>query len=358
MISNNTKAILLLKMKSLQDGSVDNLKPNEIRKIIDLLHQNKLYPEDLLLEDNIKVLNLIESKLSISASRISQLISQSIALSLNITKWSKLGIWVISIFDNAYYPLALKMKYRHKCPLILFGSGNKDILQKGGIGIVGSRAINYEEVDYTKLVAKKFANNNVVVITGGAKGADETAMKNALNHGGEVICILPAELNLKDLDSSNRRYIEEKKLVLICTENPEAKWTPGRAMARNKYIYLLSNGVLVVASGLKGGTWSGANECLEKGWTKVFAKPSNNPESGVLKLFESGALNHSELDIEELNLKLNYELLLIDEIAKLEQKSIKATKAMLTKKNIKYLDYQPKSTSRKKLDESKQKNLF
>ena len=86
MISNNTKAILLLRMKWLQDGGLDNLKPNEIRKIIDLLNQNKLCLEDLLLEDNIKVLNLIESKLSISANRISQLLSQSVALSLNITK--------------------------------------------------------------------------------------------------------------------------------------------------------------------------------------------------------------------------------------------------------------------------------
>ena len=358
MISNNTKAILLLRMKWLQDADLDNLKPSEIRKIIDLLNQNKLCLEDLLLEDNIKVLNLIESNLSISVNRISQLLSQSVALSLNITKWAKLGIWVISLFDNAYYPLALKMKYRDKCPLILFGSGNQNILQKGGIGIVGSRNLSNEEVNYTKLVSKKFANNNVVVITGGAKGADETAMKSALDNGGEVICILPAELNLKVLDSSYRKYIEEQKLVLICTEDPEAKWTPGRAMARNKYIYLLSNGVLIAASGLKGGTWSGANECLKNDWSKVFAKPSSHPESGVSKLFESGALDHSKVKIEELKLKLDYKLLLVDEIAELEQKSVKATKAMLTRNNIKYLDYQPKSASIKKLDDSKQRDLF
>lgn len=358
MISNNTKAILLLRMKWLQDGGLDNLKPNEIRKIIDLLNQNKLCLEDLLLENNIKVLNLIESNLSISANRISKLLSQSVALSLNITKWAKLGIWVISLFDNAYYPLALKMKYRDKCPLILFGSGNQNILQKGGIGIVGSRNLSNEEVNYTKLVSKKFANNNVVVITGGAKGADETAMKSALDNGGEVICILPAELNLKVLDSNYRKYIEEQKLVLICIEDPEAKWTPGRAMARNKYIYLLSNGVLVIASGLKGGTWSGANECIKNNWTKVFVKPSNLGESGVPKLIESGAIEHSEINIEDLNLKLDYELLLIDEIAALEKKSIKATKAMLTRKKLKYLDYQERSNLRKSFDDNKQRDLF
>ena len=57
--------------------------------------------------------------------------------------------------------------------VLIFGSGNKEILHKGGVGMVGSRAITPNEDKYAALAAEKFVRNDIPVITGGAKGIDE-----------------------------------------------------------------------------------------------------------------------------------------------------------------------------------------
>ena len=356
--TDNTKAILLLRLKSICPVDIEVLKPAEIKKIIALLSEIKKEPSDLL-KDNKKILNLIESKLSIKESRISKLVSSSMALSLKLSNWSKLGIWVISSLDHAQYPAQLKMKYRDQLPLLIFGSGNQEMLHKGGVGMVGSRAITPNEHKYAALAAEKFVRNNIPVITGGAKGIDEISMMSALENGGEVICILPSELSKKVLLSNYREFIENQKLTLLSIEDPDSGWSAGRAMARNKFIYLLSNGVLVVASGLSGGTWSGAMECIKKNWVSVYVKPSNDEKSGVNDLIEAGAKIDSEITLGNFTSSLDYSLMYSYEIAAIENKSVRSIKSKLTKLKVKSLDSKQKEVKIKKEGNPKvQKDLF
>ena len=359
MISDNTKVLLLLMLKSISPDNTESLKPSEARKVLDLLDQNNEEISSLL--ENKKLLSLIESENGISESRLSKLLSNSMSLSINLTNWSKMGIWVISVLDLDCYPIKLKMKYRDKCPLIIYGSGNKKNLNKSGFGIVGSRKITAEESQYAHLSGKKFASKDILVVTGGARGIDQDSMFGSLQNDGHVLCILPSELSSKVVDKKYRNYIEKQKLTMISCEEPESNWTPGRAMARNKYIYLLSNGVLVVASDKKGGTWTGANECIKHNWVPIYVKSSSHSESGVNDLKKIGALNDKDLNLKKINNEIRYELLTVKEISVIENKSIKAVKTFLTKNGISSIDrlLKTKKTKTKVNDTiDNQKELF
>jgi predicted Rossmann fold nucleotide-binding protein DprA/Smf involved in DNA uptake len=58
-------------------------------------------------------------------------------------------------------------------------------------------------------------------------------------------------------------------------------------MDRNKYIYSLSDFGVVVRSDLeKGGTWSGATECIEKNYCALFVLDLGKEERGNAKLID------------------------------------------------------------------------
>lgn len=71
---------------------------------------------------------------------------------------------------------------------------------------------------------------------------------------------------------------------------PDAGFSVGNAMGRNKSIYALSDYALVVSSSLgKGGTWAGAVEALEQMNTPVFVRMQPNIPQGNRQLLIKGA---------------------------------------------------------------------
>lgn len=76
--------------------------------------------------------------------------------------------------------------------------------------------------------------------------------------------------------------------VLVSPFHPEAGFSTGNAMARNKYIYCLAESALVVHSGKNGGTFSGAQENLKKGWVPLWVKPTDEESAGNADLVVAG----------------------------------------------------------------------
>lgn len=91
-----------------------------------------------------------------------------------------------------------------------------------------------------------------------------------------------------------RRYAEHlltQALNNPSVTDPEAGFTVGNAMGRNKYIYALSDyGLVVSASSGEGGAWSGAVENLKKRWVPLFVWLSNEAPPANQRLHEMGAL--------------------------------------------------------------------
>ena len=267
--SKDKQVILLL---STYFGDSDNpdvkpLTPTEYGRFADWLLYNNLRPGDLLsgkLDNKLK--DWSDKKVTIS--RLQQLLTRGASMSLSIEKWDRMSIWILTRNDPEY-PVKLKKRLSSVAPPVIFGSGNMKLLNSKGVAVVGSRKIENEDIDYSKNLGIHLSVNNLTVFSGGAKGVDETAMIAALENDGTAVGVLADSLKQRTISKRYRQYIMDGKLVLSSPFYPGAGFNIGNAMARNKYIYCLSEAAVVVHSGLKGGTWSGAIENLKKGWVQI-----------------------------------------------------------------------------------------
>jgi predicted Rossmann fold nucleotide-binding protein DprA/Smf involved in DNA uptake len=210
-------------------------------------------------------------------------------MGIALEKWERAGLWAITRSDPDY-PSRLKRLLKTDAPPVLFGSGNRKLLDRGGVAVVGSRDLSTEELAFTGKLGGQIAMDGKSVVSGGARGADEAAMLGALAHEGTVVGILADSLLRASNSAKYRPALMDGNLVLISPFNPEAGFNAGNAMARNKYIYCLADAAVVVkAARNEGGTWSGAVEALKKSWIPVWVKSHADHASGNAGLVDQGA---------------------------------------------------------------------
>ncbi len=290
MLSKNSQSTLLLTSyfsKPIK-GEVKPLTPTEWGRFALWLRSQHKTPTDLLMQNPTVILEGWDDK-KITQERIITLLERGNAMALAMEKWTRAGIWVLSRSDQEY-PHLLKQRLKENSPPLLFGCGNKKLLNQGGIAVVGSRKITADDRAFTTDFAKKAASMGQSIISGGAKGVDETAMLGALEAGGNAIGMMANSLLPASVSQKWRDALMDNRLVLISPFYPEAGFNVGNAMARNKYIYGLSNSALVVFSAKKGGTWTGALENIKKAWVPLWVKSTDDPHAGNNDLVGLGGL--------------------------------------------------------------------
>ena len=134
------------------------------------------------------------------------------------------------------YPERLKRRLRLDSPAVLFGCGNKSLLDKGGVAVIGSRNANEDDLNFTVNIGKETAYQGHSVISGGAKGVDQSAMMGALDNEGTAIGVMADSLIKATTSAKYRKKIMSGDLVLITPFNPEAGFNVGNAMARNRHL--------------------------------------------------------------------------------------------------------------------------
>lgn len=226
---------------------------------------------------------------SISVARLEQLMGRGTALGLSLEKWQRAGLWILTRSDPEY-PERLKRRLRSESPAVLFGSGNKALLNKGGIAVIGSRDASDEDLAFTEKLGKEAATQGYSIVSGGARGVDQSAMLGALEIEGTVVGVLADSLLKAATSGKYRKRIMSGDLVLTTPFNPEAGFNVGNAMSRNRYIYCLADAAVVINSTPdKGGTWNGALEDLKARWVPLWVKHNTNPKSGNSELVRRGA---------------------------------------------------------------------
>ncbi len=266
------------------------------------LKEKSATPEDLLVAADPKPLLSGWHDRRISLERILQLLNRGHSLALAVEKWQRAGLWVVTRSDPEY-PKRLKSRLKMDSPPVLFGCGNKSLLNEGGIAVVGSRKASDVDLDFSEKVGAKAASQGVAIISGGARGVDEAAMLGAMHASGNVTGILTDSLLKTATSAKWRRGLMDDHVVLVSPFYPEASFNAGNAMARNKYIYCLADSSLVVHSGKKGGTLNGAEENLRKQWVPLWVKPTRDKEAANKKLVEKGGRWCAE-DIQALDIHL------------------------------------------------------
>lgn len=288
-LTEDTKAIILLCGVFGKNCSEKPLSLAEYSSLVRWLIDVKMRPSDLLQKDNIHEASMGSGN---DKQRLESLLGRGVQLGFAVEEWQRNGIWIISRSD-ADYPARYKKHLKDKAPPLLFGVGNRSLLKGGGLGIVGSRNVDQAGEAFTRQVAELCAYNRIPVVSGGARGVDQISMNADLEAGGVTIGILAENLLKKSVERSSRLAIADGRLLLLSPYHPNACFTVGTAMGRNKLIYAMSDyGLVVSAEHKKGGTWAGAEEELKReNALPVFVRIGNDVPQGNSKLLDLGAIS-------------------------------------------------------------------
>lgn len=291
-LSPNTQAILLLTAPLIAgrgSSSSELLTPGEYKRLARHLREIQRQPADLVSPDASELLRACQPV--IEEARLQRLLGRGFLLSQVIERWQARAIWVISRADDQY-PRRLKARLREDSPAVLYGCGDIGLLDSGGMAVVGSRHVDESLIDYTMAVGKLAARAHRTLVSGGAKGIDQAAMRGALEAGGKVSGVLADSLEKTTMNRENRNFLLDGQLVLISPYDPGAGFNVGNAMQRNKLIYALADASLIVSSDLnKGGTWTGAVEQLDKlKFVPVYVRSTGESSVGLDALRGKGAI--------------------------------------------------------------------
>ncbi|MDD2810211.1 DNA-processing protein DprA [Rhodoferax sp.] len=307
-LSPNTQAILLLTAPLITGHSgvsPDLLTPGEYKRLARHLRDSQHQPMDLIAADAYAV--CASCHFLIEKERLQRLLSRGFLLSQALEQWQSRAIWVLSRAD-ALYPRRLKTRLREDAPAVLYGCGDLQLLEAGGLAVVGSRHVDDSLIAYTEAVGTLAASAQCHIVSGGAKGIDQAAMRGALQAGGKVTGMLADSLQRAVMLRDNRDALLAGRLLLMSPWDPSAGFNVGHAMQRNKLIYALADAALVVSSDVgKGGTWAGATEQLDKlRLVPVYVRSTGTPSDGLEGLRNKGALPWPEpQNATELNAALD-----------------------------------------------------
>ena len=181
-LSPNTQAILMLTAPLIAGRGtpkMDVLTPGEYKRLARHLREIKSQPADLVSTDAAELLRACRTV--IEESRLERLLGRGFQLSQVVERWRARAIWVVSRADPEY-PRRLKDRLRENAPAILYGCGEMELLDTGGLAVVGSRHVDDSLIEYTMQIGQLAAHANKTLVSGGARGIDQAAMRLSLIH--------------------------------------------------------------------------------------------------------------------------------------------------------------------------------
>lgn len=294
-LSPDTEVALLLtaplSMVGRERGSDDSprrLTPREYAKLEQRIGDCGRQLGDLIGPKGAELLE--ECQTGLESSQVRHLLSRGFQLSQALEHWMARSIWVVSQADPEY-PSNVRQRLGNAAPPVIYGCGDRGLLERGGLAVVGSRRVSDQVVEYAEQTGRSAAIAKCTIVSGGARGVDQAAMRGALNGGGAAIGVLADGLEKSVMQRENRAVLMDGRLTLVSPFDPRAGFAVGNAMRRNKLIYALADAGLVVEADYdKGGTWTGAVEQLKKlRLVSVYARVDGPGSKGLQALLEMGA---------------------------------------------------------------------
>lgn len=214
---------------------------------------------------------------------------------------SRKGIRVITRISPEY-PQRLRETLGDRAPLVLFCAGALSLMERQCMSLVGSRKLRPAGKNFARCVGNAAARQGYCYCSGGAAGADTEGFCGAMEQGGCSVLFLADSLEEHLTDRRYRRYLRDKKLLLVSEQGPDLPFSTPRAMSRNRLIHAMGQKVFVAQSDYgTGGTWNGTMENLKEGWSPVFVYDGEPEEPGTRGLLERGAEPVSLSQLEQLS---------------------------------------------------------
>ena len=228
---------------------------------------------------------------------------ESMDWDLEIKKLQEQKVKVLTILDGGY-PQRLKEIYLP--PIVLFYRGNLSLLNQRAVAIVGSRDHSKYAKNCIHDLIPSLVKDDIVVISGLARGVDTLAHEESLKTNGETIAVIGSGLDVVYPPENSKLYDVIAKKGLILSEYPlQSRPLKFHFPYRNRIIAGLSHGVCVIEAKEKSGSLITANLALSEN-REVFAVPGSIfsvHSKGTNSLIEAGACLVSSGDTITKNLK-------------------------------------------------------
>jgi DNA processing protein len=198
-------------------------------------------------------------------------------------------------------------------PRIIFYQGPMEIpLPCPRVSIIGSRGASEKGLLEAKNISKILIENDVIIVSGLAKGIDTVGHKTAIGYGGKTIAVIGTPLN-KVYPKENSELQEEiMKNHLVISQYPVGHpTTPKDFVLRNRTMALISDATVIVEAGESSGSLHQGWETLRIGRPLFICKDvlENKKLEWPKKMLKYGAMTFDEpLDILE-NLPTNIKML-------------------------------------------------
>ncbi len=194
------------------------------------------------------------------------------------------------MWDKAY-PQLLKKIYDP--PIVLYTIGKPLETKEEAVAIVGTRSATQYGKKLTKKIASELSSQNIVIVSGLARGIDTIAHYATVENQQRTIAVLGSGLDII-YPSENRKFAENiLEYGPIVSEFPiGAQSEASNFQRRNRIISGLCHATVVVEAGNKSGAILTALNAVDQN-REIFAVPGriNDKESlRCIRLIRNGAI--------------------------------------------------------------------
>ena len=211
------------------------------------------------------------------ARRVCALLGREQALARYLAIAAEHGIRAVTRLSGDYPSRLLRLG--EKAPALIYCRGQRELLKRPAVALVGSRELSPAGEAFARRVGELAAREDLVLVSGNARGADRCAQEACLAAGGSVIAVLP--------DSLAEHPPQSERILYLCLQGWHLPIAPYRALERNALIHALGEKTLVAQARRSGGSWRGSEENLRRGWSPLFVNAAGGP--GCAQLIALGA---------------------------------------------------------------------
>jgi DNA processing protein len=222
-------------------------------------------------------------------------------LHISFEKLKSDGVTIIAL-DDGRYPQSVLQNMGDDAPPILYCKGYLPLLNQKGVAIVGARDVGDFEIEITKSIAQKLAENGINVISGYAKGVDTSAHLGALEAHGTTTMILSFGTNHITIKKELKYLNWIKNALFVSQFAPYEKFSGQNAMTRNKLVCAMSKAIVVIksgperdSSGKMSGTFDAGKSALKMGVPVFVLSPQvlKPAPQGNIDLIKLGGIEFS-----------------------------------------------------------------
>lgn len=220
------------------------------------------------------------------AGRILRLLGDKHLLEHYLNMGKRSGCMPLTRSGEAY-PLRVRKRLGEDSPGCLWAKGDIGILREPCVALVGSRDLREENKSFAQQVGVQAAKQGYVLVSGNARGADQTAQQACLSAGGKVICVVADSLE---------KQRQKERVLYLSEEGFDSAFSSQRALSRNRIIHSLGQMTFVAQSSLyTGGTWDGSARNLKNQWSSLFCFRDGSEASAELERMGARLISTEQL---------------------------------------------------------------